>query len=431
MLSRLSEQQISTVFGKALQVRDLIKDEDNSVIFYDLSFLEQRIQNLVGLFPLSALHTVAIKATPLQRMLKKINSLGVGLEAATLPELHLAINAGFPFDRIVFDSPTKTTEELEYALTLGIHINVDSLTELERIETLLRDRQSRSSFGIRINPQVGTGKILATSVAGDYSKFGVPLNENRDELRDAFIRNEWLSGVHLHIGSQGCPVDMLLTGVERVLGFVAEIDAAFKAHGEPARKLTTIDLGGGLPVSYYRDQLATSMAEYKDALNSRFPELFTKNFKLITEFGRYIYANTGWVASRVEYVKKGASINTAMIHVGADLFLRECYNPKDWHHEIFVVDQAGKLKTGIDDAKYVIAGPLCFAGDVIAREIELPKLEPRDYVIIEDTGAYTLSMWSRYNSRQMPKVIGYYEDGASFEVLRERETIGDILRFWA
>ena len=71
------------------------------------------------------------------------------------------------------------------------------------------------------------------------------------------------------------------------------------------------------------------MEEYRNALNARFPELFTGEFKLITEFGRYVYANSGWVASRVEYVKDGASIKTALIHVSADMFLRECYNPHD------------------------------------------------------------------------------------------------------
>jgi diaminopimelate decarboxylase len=120
-----------------------------------------------------------------------------------------------------------------------------------------------------------------------------------------------------------------------------------------------------------------------------------------------------------------------MLHVGADLFLRECYNPQDWPHEIIVADRAGRIKSGLDEQHYVLAGPLCFAGDVLAREIALPKIEAGDWVIIQDTGAYTLSMWSRYNSRQIPKVIGYYQDGATFEILKEREPLAEVLRFWA
>ncbi|MGH9929082.1 MAG: hypothetical protein ACREA9_07630 [Pyrinomonadaceae bacterium] len=159
--------------------------------------------------------------------------------------------------------------------------------------------------------------------------------------------------------------------------------------------------------------------------------MFDGEFTLFTEFGRYVCANTGWVASRVEYVEKGLAIKTAMIHVGADLFLRECYNPQDWHHEISIVDPTGKLKTGADDLKYVIAGPLCFAGDIIAHGVQLPPIEAGDYVVIQDTGTYTLSMWSRYNSRQIPKVVGYYEDGVAFEIPKEREDVAAVLRFWA
>jgi diaminopimelate decarboxylase len=120
-----------------------------------------------------------------------------------------------------------------------------------------------------------------------------------------------------------------------------------------------------------------------------------------------------------------------MTHVGADLFLRKSYNPADWHHHITVVDKDGKLKTGADTNKYMVAGPLCFAGDVIARDLELPVVEEGDYILIHDAGAYTFSMWSRYNSRQMPKVIGYSTESDAFENIRERETKEDLFEFWS
>lgn len=428
MIDRLTDQQISAVLSRALKTKNLIDKNDSSIIFHDLSFMKQKVHNLIELFPVDTLHAIPVKANPLQKILRKLEALGVGSEAASMPELHLAINAGFPSERIVFNSPTKTREELEYALMVGVHINADSLPELERIETILQGKQTQSTLGIRINPQVGTGTILSTSVAGDYSKFGVPLNEHRKELMDCYLRYNWLNGVHVHIGSQGCKVELLLNGIERVLGFVEEVNDFLRLSGIP-RQINLIDIGGGLPVSYHSDQQAVSLSGYKTKLSQSFPKLFSARFKLITEFGRCMYVNAGWVASRVEYVKSG-SVNTAMIHVGADLFLRECYNPQDWNHEIIVADSAGKLKIGLDDYKYIIAGPLCFAGDIIAREIELPRVEVGDFVIIKDTGAYTLGMWSRYNSRQIPKVIGYYEGGIEFETLKEREKIDDILRFW-
>ncbi len=113
------------------------------------------------------------------------------------------------------------------------------------------------------------------------------------------------------------------------------------------------------------------------------------------------------------------------------MFLRKCYNPGDWHHEISVVDRSGHAKSSGEMKKYTVAGPLCFAGDIIAREIELPEVNEGDYLIIHDTGAYTLSMWSRYNSRQIPEVIGYRNDGERFELLKAREDIERIQDFWS
>jgi diaminopimelate decarboxylase len=430
MPSRISATRISAVLHLALQEKDLIHEDDTAIIFYDLSYFKERIKDLVALFPASTLHAIAIKANPLAKILIYLNELGLGLEAASLPELYLAEQSGFPADRIVFDSPVKTAAELAHALELGIHINADSFHELERIAALKKTLPSASSIGVRINPQVGSGTILSTSVAGEYSKFGIALKENRAELLDCFLRHDWLRGVHLHIGSQGCAMPLLTKGVEAVFDFVNEANACLRKK-QMRRRIDLFDIGGGLPVSYHREQQPVSLAQYAQELRSRCAALFNEEFKIITEFGRYIHANAGWVASRVEYVKKESQINTVMIHVGADLFLRKCYRPEDWHHEMTVHDHQGKIKTGRGKNKYVIAGPLCFAGDLLAQEIELPRVEQDDFIVIHDAGAYTLSMWSRYNSRQIPKVIGYYEDGKKFEILKEKENLEQIRKFWS
>ena len=429
MLSRLSDEKISAAFRRAIREPGLLGEEDSAVIFYDLSYLKERIEDMIGLFPESALHAVAVKANPLTKILKRIRELGAGAEAASLPELYLAEKAGFSSDKIVFDSPVKTVQEIEYALKAGIHINADSLQEIERIAVILKRISSQSTVGIRINPQVGTGSILSTSVAGEFSKFGVPIKTNREALAEIFLKYDWLCGVHLHIGSQGCEVGLLMKGIETVLIFVNEVNRLLEKK-KNRRRIAIFDIGGGLPVSYHRDKEPVSMSQYKEELKYRFNRLFTDEFKLITEFGRYVHANTGWTASRVEYVKKEKSVTTVMIHVGADMFLRKCYRPDDWHHEITVADSYGNIKTGRDMKRYVIAGPLCFAGDMIAKETILPEIAEGDYIIIHDTGAYTLSMWSRYNSRQIPKVIGYYNDGEIFEILRERESLQTLWEFW-
>ncbi|MFC2092884.1 diaminopimelate decarboxylase [Bacteroidota bacterium] len=429
MIEKITNEKMSRVFCNTV-TKNMIEREDTSLVFYDMSFLTERINELFQLFPDSTLHAIAVKANPLVNIFKFLKSLNTGVEAASLSELYLAENVGFPPEKIVFDSPTKTIHELEYAMKLGVHINIDSLDELKRIAKLRKGFQTKSSFGIRINPQVGTGAILSTSVAGDYSKFGVPIKEKKEELIQYFLENEWLKGVHLHIGSQGCPVNLLVDGVKVVYDFVIKVNDILKKNNED-RQINIFDIGGGLPVSNISDEKTVTMLEYREMLGKHCNELFSGKFKLITEFGRFIHANAGWVASRVEYIKESTGIKTIIVHTGADLFLRECYQPEYWQHDISVLDCEGNIKRGIDKIPYVIAGPLCFAGDILSREIYLPKVAEGDYILIHDAGAYTLSMWSRYNSRQVPKVIGYHNDGEKFEILKERESLDDILRFWA
>jgi diaminopimelate decarboxylase len=406
----------------------MIGKEDTVVIFYDLSFLSERIKRLRSLFPAQTLHAIAIKANPLIRILRFLRPMDVGIEAATIGEVHLALETGFEPGKIVYDSPVKTMEEIKFALKKGIHINVDNLAELGRVKTIFNNQSSVSTIGLRINPQVGIGTIAESSVAGEYSKFGVPIRYFRNELMDAFLENKWLTGLHLHVGSQGCPMELLLDGINVLYDFMIEVNERRSSAG--ISPVSRFDIGGGFPVSYDQKAEPPSMEEYSSAIKEKFPLLFTDHCSLITEFGRWVHVNSGWTSSRVEYVKKDPSVSTAMIHAGADLFLRECLNPKDWHHEYTVLDRYGNLKEGKDENPYHLAGPLCFSGDILARNIVLPGVEEDDFLIIHDTGGYTLSMWSRYNSRQTPKVLGYFADGERFVVLKEREELEDIYHFW-
>lgn len=426
----LSNKEMSIAFSKALKDKTLINTDDTAIVFYNLGSIQERIADLQKLFPQNSLHAIAVKANPLTKILDKINALDVGAEVASLPELHLAEKATFAPDTIVFDSPCKTKSEIEYALKAGVHLNADSFDELDRIAEILKAVESKSTIGIRINPQVGTGSIKSTSVAGTISKFGIPIGDNRERIIAYFMKYEWLRAIHVHIGSQGCAVPLAIDGIRKVSGLAIEINEQLKLHSKQNR-IEAFDIGGGLPVSYYSDKAPVSMEQYFTMLKASCPELFNGQFRLITEFGRYIYANSGWVASKVEYVKREPGYNIIMTHVGADLFLRKSYNPEDWHHHISVVDKNGNLKSGTDLTRYTVAGPLCFAGDVIARDLELPVVEEGDYLLIHDAGAYTLSMWSRYNSRQMPKVIGYSAENDGFEILKEREAKEDLFEFWS
>ena len=426
---RLSPKEIETALCSAIHEGRFIPSVDKCALIYDTVILEKRVAEIFSTFPSGTLHAVAIKANPLEFALRKFVSLGCGLEAATIPELELALNAGAEPASIVYDSPTKSKDDLRRALEVGCIINADSLQELKTIDSILAARNSSSSLiGLRVNPQVGQGTIASTSVAGEYSKFGVPLRSRRSEILEAYERYDWLSGLHFHVGSQACDMDMLLAAAEEMQDLLKEIEHRRRVKGA-RNPIRFVDIGGGLPVEYLTSEPKSSIDEYAKALLERCPTIFNDERKVITEFGRLINANSAFAVSEVEYVKEEAAGNTAMIHLGADMFLRECYRPEDWPHEFIAFQPNGRALVGLKDQYYNVAGPLCFAGDIVGKQILLPNLSVGDLIVVRDSGAYTLSMWSRYNSRQTPKVIAV-SAGTAPRVVKEKETIDSIISFW-
>ncbi len=424
-----SIKEISHIVRIALKKKGIISKNDTSVIFYNLASLQKRLKEIINVFPKNSLHTVAIKANPLISILRLAQKSGFGAEAASMPEIHLALKAGISPDKIFFDSPAKTKDEISFAMKAGININADSFDELDIIRNLISRLKSKSKIGLRINPQTGIGSIEDTSVSGEYSKFGIPIKEFRDELEDYYLNNEWLRSVHYHIGSQGININMLIKGAGIIYNF-AEKTNSLLSQGSKSL-ISTIDIGGGIPAKYKAADKVFNVKDYSNLLRRRYPEWFSNNYRLVTEFGRYIYANSAWAASRVEYVKENKTKKTIVIHIGADMFVRKTYQPDIWHHNISVLDKDGNIKRNKKEYKYAVAGPLCFSGDAIAKEIILPETEKGDIIVVHDVGAYTLSMWSRYNSRQMPKVIGYKPDREKFYILKKREDIKKVLDFWS
>lgn len=122
-----------------------------------------------------------------------------------------------------------------------------------------------------------------------------------------------------------------------------------------------------------------------------------------------------------------------MIHVGANQFVREAYVGQSWYHRHSIADKSGKLKNGEMTANYDIAGPLCFQGDFIAKDISLPIVEAGDILVIHDTGAYSMSIYSKYNSILPSAVYGVRSlpDGShEVQCMKERETPEEALYFW-
>jgi diaminopimelate decarboxylase len=394
-----------------------------SAIFHDTGRMHARIAALQTAFPESTLHCVAIKANPVLEILREVVRAGAGLEAASIEEVHLALAADCPPNNVVFDSPAKTVTEIEQALRLGVYLNADNFTELGRIAAAHKSLDTTSLVGLRVNPMVGGGSIDATSVSTSSAKFGVLLRTECRRILDAFAAYDWLTGLHVHVGSQGCELSLLVEAVGRIDELCREITA------ETGKHVSHIDIGGGLPTVYRTGQLAPNPERYGGQLRKRCPALFADNVRLITEFGRAVQANCGFAASRVEYVRPAE--RTAVIHFGADFLLRPVYRPADWQHEFFVLDGRGQPKAG-PPTRVTVAGPLCFAGDIVARDVLLPPVAEGDWIVMRDVGAYTLSIWSRHCNRCIPAVIGFDSQQPSMlRVLRAAEQPSDIVRFWS
>ncbi|WP_051864964.1 diaminopimelate decarboxylase [Streptomyces griseus] len=401
--------------------------------FVDLDGVAATVESLHRAFPSAppVLHAFAAKANSLVPVLAELRRLGMGCEVATAGELARALAAGFAPDRIVFDSPAKTQAELRRALDLGVAVNADNYQELARIDRALDGRAPVSRIGVRVNSQLGGGTIAAMSTATSTSKFGVPLADrgSRRELLRAYLDRPWLTWVHTHAGSQGCPLDLMARGVAQAVEFAEEVNAAVGR-----RQVVGIDIGGGLPVNFADDETTPTFESYVGQLRTHAPALFSEasglrdGYEIVTEFGRSVLAKNGFTAAYVEYTKSMGGRPIAVTHAGVQVATRTVFNPDAWPLRIEAHDASGRTKQG-RSVRQDIAGPACFAGDLLARDRALPLLEPGDIVAVPDTGAYYFSTPFHYNSLPEPAVYGVRTAGdgrVGFELLRRAQDPWDV-----
>jgi diaminopimelate decarboxylase len=404
----------------------LLGDETLLAGFVDVAGVPKVIDGLRRAFPAHFTHAFAAKAGCLEGILSLVRTAGMGCEVASPGELAQAEAAGFAPGQIVFDSPAKTRGEIRTALMRGMTLNVDNFQELERIDALMAELGASDAIvGIRINPQVGVGTIAAMSTATQTSKFGIALDDpgNRERILAAYRERPWLTCVHTHVGSQGCPLELIAGGVAKAVALAREINAL-----AGRRQATTVDIGGGLPVNFESDAVSPTYAEYAAILRETVPDLFTGEFRVITEFGRSVMAKNGFMIARVEYTKVTGGQHIAMTHAGAQVATRTVFMPGLWAIRVSALDPSGRPKTSERVAQDV-AGPCCFAGDIVASRRMLPLLEPEDWVLLHDTGAYYFSTPFVYNSLPRVAVHGFEIDGGAvrFSLLRRQECVTELV----
>jgi diaminopimelate decarboxylase len=410
--------------------------EDKPVaLVYDLDAWDSNVVELQRAFSgAHFVHCAAVKTNPVAWFLRHGRALGLGAECASLSEVMHALQQGFAAERVVYDSPCKTVAELKFALGAGVHVNVDSLDELERVRSVLAANGGRhGTVGLRINPLVGAGSIAAFSVSTGKSKFGVPLpaaGAERAAVVSALLGCAWVSAVHVHTGSGGMGLEQLVAGVRTAVELAREVNAL-----APGR-IRVLDIGGGLAVDFGAEEPRAGFAAYAAALREAEPQLFDGSLfeHVLTEFGAALQCKMALLAARVEYVKQYDGGRIALIHAGSDLFMRQCYCPDVFvKHRVFCFDAAGCEKRGGPLVPTDIAGPLCFAGDVVVRGALVPELNVDDVVVLADVGGNSLSIRTTHCSRQAPKVFGFrILSGGQvyFDKLLKDHTLEDTLRPW-
>ncbi|GAB2685662.1 type III PLP-dependent enzyme domain-containing protein [Aliiglaciecola aliphaticivorans] len=408
---------------------NILNDEVTAIGVTDFERLRQTVSELHCAFPQPFIHTFAVKANALVDVLKELKSLGMGAEVASPGELLIAQKAGFENSETIFDSPAKTLSDLTQCIEQGISINIDNLQELERVDRLkAKNVNSSSIIGFRINPQSGSGSISSTSTATATSKFGYALadGDNRNQLLEIYKQRPWLTSLHTHSGSQGCELELMAFGIKELVSLAEDINREVGYQ-----QIQQLDIGGGLPVNFESEEVTPSFQQYADVLKQTVPALFDGKYRVKTEFGRAITAKNGFILTRVEYTKSMGGRHIAITHAGAQILTRTAFTPKSWPLRVSCFTPHGEVRNA-ENTEIVqtdVAGPCCFAGDLVCKDKPLPKLEANDYVLIHDTGGYYFSNHFDYNS--LPRVSVYAVKGNDNHIdiscIRKQDTLTEVM----
>ena len=351
----------------------------------------------------------AVKANGNLAVLRALASFGAGADIVSGGELYRVMRAGFDPKKVVFAGVGKTEDELMAGLGERILLfNVESASELERLEHLAARHGKRARVSLRVNPDVDPGTHAHVATGQGSSKFGIPVDEALTLAeRVGEYRYVDLIGVHQHIGSQITKLAPYADSVEKSAGLVEEL----KRRGFDIKYF---NIGGGLGIRY-KDEEVPTPRELVDAVR---PTLEAVGAKILCEMGRYIAGNAGALLTRVIYRKKSGDKSFLVADAGMNDLLRPSLY--DAHHEVRPV------KDGAATIPADLVGPVCESGDYLARDRDLPDAAEGDLLVLMGAGAYGFSMASNYNSRPRPAEV--LVRGDHWAVVRERESYADLVK---
>jgi len=380
-------------------------------------------QGLEAAYPGAARVCYAGKAYCAPWLLKVLADEGLGLDVVSGGELYVARASGFPVERIVVHGNNKSEDELWLALDADVHrVVVDNLAEVERLSRLASEWQKSQAVLLRVAPgvQVHTHQHIATGVVD--TKFGVSIETGAAEAVAQAIHEApglELVGLHAHIGSQVFEVEPYAETVDRVMELAVRLRQAF------GFELKELSPGGGFGMRYTADdpapveprEITRAIADIVCASASRHG---TPLPEITIEPGRSIVGPAAVAVYRVGSIKHIEGVRT---YVAVDGGMADNIRPATYgaRYSALLANRAAEQPT----TNVAIAGKYCESGDVLIRDITLPKPDVGDLVAIPCAGAYQLSMASNYNMSQRPAVV-VVKDGHA-RLVRRRETYEDLL----
>ncbi|WP_017223528.1 diaminopimelate decarboxylase [Moritella dasanensis] len=350
----------------------------------------------------------AVKANSNIAVLNVMARLGSGFDIVSGGELLRVIAAGGDPSKVVFSGVGKTVAEINLALDHQIHcFNVESTSELERINEIAISRGVQAPISIRVNPNIDAGTHPYISTGLKENKFGIDIDLAEGVYQAASkMPGIKLNGVDCHIGSQLTELSPFLEAVDKLLVLIDKLSSQ-------GIVLAHLDVGGGLGVPY-EGETPPLPAEYAQALKDK---LAGRKLALIFEPGRAIMANAGVLVSKVEYIKLTEHKNFAIVDAAMNDLIRPALYSA-WQ----AIAPVNKSLVR-ESRNYDVVGPICETGDFLGKNRDL-TIAMDDYIVVRSAGAYGSTMSSNYNSRSRPAEV--MVDGDVAHLVRRREELAEI-----
>lgn len=389
---------------------DIAREFGTPVYVTDEARVRENYRNIYGAFSRymdTKIH-YACKANTSLAILRILEQEGAGIDAVSIGEVKTCLKAGFTPDRIMYTGVNVSDKELKEVSDLGVMINLDSVSEMERLAEIAPGYP----ISFRITPGVGSGHGAKVITGTKGAKFGIPLDDVISTYARAKDLGFDIKGIHAHIGSGGQVVEPFMDMMEVLINLVNEI----KNLGID---LEFIDMGGGIGVPYKPNEEEMDVGELAMNLTDMILEE-TDVKTLVIEPGRYIVCDSTVLLATVNDVKDAGTKK----YVGTDAGFNTLIRPAmyDSYHYVALANKIGKACTD----KYDVVGPICESGDYLAHDRVLPDPKEGDIVAVYNAGAYGFSMSSNYNSRPLCAEV-LVNDGKA-ELIREAETVEEQWR---